>query len=233
MAARSRRAGCHRCFNRRGTNVARDQLSGRGAFVRGGARHRGAELGVSDVRKRGKRDGHTSVVFTLAARAWRSESGERISVIGPVQITPGTCYAARMESIEPPGVSSLNEDQIAERGGPARRPRMPAVSMGEERRQSESRRAYSARWDRGGMPREGSLISEDTPLVHDGWLPPLGDDVGMVAADIVDGSALIGVPSGVAAPTTVTQNRRNCPGCEGANSSAPRLLRFRHVRYPS
>lgn len=46
-------------------------------------------------------------VFGLAREAWRPGSGERVAVIGPLQIKPGVRYTARyMESTLPPGVVS-------------------------------------------------------------------------------------------------------------------------------
>jgi mannose-6-phosphate isomerase-like protein (cupin superfamily) len=48
-------------------------------------------------------------VFTLAAQEWRAGRGDRVSSIGPLQIKPGTRYAARyMESILPPAVRDLS-----------------------------------------------------------------------------------------------------------------------------
>jgi hypothetical protein len=42
-------------------------------------------------------------VFTLAAETWQPGRGTRVSVIGPLDLQPGTRYTARyMESIMPP-----------------------------------------------------------------------------------------------------------------------------------
>jgi quercetin dioxygenase-like cupin family protein len=47
-------------------------------------------------------------VFTVAGQGWRPGNGERVSVIGPLQIKPGTRYTARyMESTMPPGVRAV------------------------------------------------------------------------------------------------------------------------------
>ena len=43
-------------------------------------------------------------VFTLSAKAWKPQTGERVAVIGPLQLTRGIHYTARyMESIMPSG----------------------------------------------------------------------------------------------------------------------------------
>ena len=46
-------------------------------------------------------------VFTLAGEGWRASSGDRVAVIGPLPIRPGTKYKARyIESTLPPGIVS-------------------------------------------------------------------------------------------------------------------------------
>jgi mannose-6-phosphate isomerase-like protein (cupin superfamily) len=45
--------------------------------------------------------------YTIAAREWRPAAGERVAVIGPLDVTPGMPYTARyMEALFPPGMRS-------------------------------------------------------------------------------------------------------------------------------
>ena len=46
----------------------------------------------------------THWVFTIAVRDWQPATGERVAVVGPLEIRSGTTYAARyMEAVFPPG----------------------------------------------------------------------------------------------------------------------------------